>query len=185
MTTSELPQVEAQVENLTRRYNELAQQEADATYEGLDKNDPDDAASWARVLRERMDEPANHTIPTPFDDGMWTATRPDGGPTFAVEQWETGAIRDTQDGKPRLDFINPRFLLRIGNHLTQGADRYGDFNFDKGIPSQRYMASLMRHLFQYYAGDRSEDHLSAVFFGLQGIAMNEGTELDDLHRWNC
>lgn len=98
-------------------------------------------------------------------------------------QFETGAQRDDDEGKPRPDFIDPRFLLRVGEFLVEGAKHYGDFNFDKGIPSQRYMAAALRHLLKYYAGQRDEDHLSAVVFNIQGLAMNEGTELDDLHRW--
>lgn len=99
------------------------------------------------------------------------------------QTWDTGAVRDTQDGKPRYDLIDPEFLRRVAEVMRKGAEHYGEFNWTKGIPSQRYMASLLRHVFAYYAGDDSEDHLAAAAFNLMGIMRNEGTDLDDLFQW--
>lgn len=99
------------------------------------------------------------------------------------QTWDTGAVRDSQEGKLRFDLIDPNFLARVAERMRLGAEHYGEFNWTKGIPSQRYMASLLRHVFAYYSGDRSEDHLGAVGFNLMGIMRNEGTELDDLFQW--
>lgn len=100
-----------------------------------------------------------------------------------LEIWESGAVRDDQGEKPRYDLIDPEFLFRMAEVMRKGAEHYGEFNWTKGIPTQRYMASLLRHVFAYYAGDNSEDHLAAAAFNLMGIMRNEGTELDDLYQW--
>lgn len=99
------------------------------------------------------------------------------------EQWDTGAVRDSQDGKPRFDLIDPEFLFRMAEVMRKGAEHYGEFNWTQGIPSQRYMASLLRHVFAYYNGDSSEDHLAAAAFNLMGLMRNEGSDLDDLFQW--
>ena len=120
------------------------------------------------------------------DEGDWTASsclRKVQSTESARQVFETGARRDAQNGKSRPDFIDPNFLLRVGEHLSKGAEHYGDFNFTKGIPSQRYMAGLFRHILKYYAGWRDEDHLAAIVFNAMGLAMNEGTELEDTHKW--
>lgn len=89
------------------------------------------------------------------------------------EEYNTGARRDTQDGKPRYDLITPLGLRRLAIHYMNGAKKYGEYNYTKGIASSRYMASLLRHAFAYLEGDRSEDHLSAISFNALGIAHNE------------
>lgn len=78
--------------------------------------------------------------------------------------FETGARRDVEDGKPRVDFISPHLLTRLGLHLAKGAAKYGAWNYTKGIPMSRCRSSLMRHAVQVLAGDTDEDHLSAVVF---------------------
>jgi dATP/dGTP diphosphohydrolase len=102
-----------------------------------------------------------------------------------LETFPSGAVRGSQEGKSRVDLLDPRFILRVGEHMASQVDeRSGALNYTKGIPSSRYMAGLFRHVLKYYAGDRTEDHPSAIVFNAQGLAMNEGTELDDLHDWN-
>lgn len=101
------------------------------------------------------------------------------------QQFESGAVRDTQDGKPRYDLIDPGFNARLAEQLRKGAEHYGEHNWTKGIPSSRYMASLLRHVEAYRAGERDEDHLAAAAFNLMGIMRNEGTDLDDNFDWNA
>jgi len=96
------------------------------------------------------------------------------------EAFETGALRDTQDDKPRYDLIPIIALKRIANLYAKGAKKYGERNFEKGIPSSRYIASLMRHLFQYLEGDKEEDHAAAVCFNILGIMYNEEAIRRDL-----
>ena len=99
------------------------------------------------------------------------------------QEFETGAKRDIQDDKPRPDLISPHALLRIGGLLARGADKYGERNWEKGMPYSRFLASAFRHLLQYAKGDRDEDHLAAVCFNIMAIIHFEElgrTDLDDI-----
>lgn len=60
--------------------------------------------------------------------------------------------------------------------MTKGAKNYGDSNWLLGMPTSQYLESVDRHLAQYLNGDRSEDHLSAIIFGIQGCMINEQKE---------
>jgi hypothetical protein len=62
------------------------------------------------------------------------------------QEFETGARRDTQEGKPRFGLIPPYPLRRLAMHYTNGADKYGENNWTKGIPCSRTWESLERHV---------------------------------------
>ncbi len=96
--------------------------------------------------------------------------------------FESGARRDSQGGKPRFDLIPPHALRRVAMHYASGADHYGDWNWHKGIPFSRMLASLHRHVQHFAAGESEEDHLAAIVFNALGIMQfqEEGREdLDD------
>jgi hypothetical protein len=100
------------------------------------------------------------------------------------EEFESGAKRDTQENKPRYDLIPPGPLKRLADLYARGAVKYDDHNWTKGMPTSRFMASLMRHLEQYRAGDREEDHLAGVVWNAFCIMYFENTEWDDNFKWN-
>lgn len=58
--------------------------------------------------------------------------------------------------------ISELFLNRMQALLERGAKKYGENNWQKGIPLKRIFGSLIRHLLQWRFGDTSEDHLAAV-----------------------
>lgn len=78
------------------------------------------------------------------------------------QQFNTGAVRDTAEDKPRVDLISPFAQWREGIWLMQGAKNYKERNWEKGIPIARCIASLERHIQQYKMGDTSEDHMAAI-----------------------
>lgn len=88
----------------------------------------------------------------------------------ARESYESGMVRDTQEGKA--DFLLIRsgpMLERWAEHLTKGAEKYGPDNWtlaDSEAELRRFRASAARHFEQWLAGDRDEDHAAAVFFNL-------------------
>ncbi len=75
------------------------------------------------------------------------------------ERFETGAVRDTDEGKPHPEYISPFATERLATVLAEGAKKYGPFNYQKGIPASRILASLHRHLMKYQQGSTEEDHL--------------------------
>jgi hypothetical protein len=105
--------------------------------------------------------------------------------TSKIRQFETGANRDTQDGKLVYEaFFSPIVLRRMAEymhgHRTQsnGAMRAGD-NWQSGLPVATYQDSLVRHLVDaWYAwrvyGWRGqtqralEDLLCAIVFNASG-----------------
>ena len=119
-------------------------------------------------------------------------------------EFETGAVRDIQEGKGRCDllpfdvvamFIEGRYseiisafasfqrsgdifylqaalglftglhfedvytmLLETAKHFEEGAKKYGEWNWQKGIPVQRYIDSAVRHLLKWLRDDDDEPH---------------------------
>ena len=96
------------------------------------------------------------------------------------DQFATGAVRDTQDGKPRYDLIPATALRRLAIHYAAGAKKYGDNNWQKGIPASRLIASALRHLFSWILGGVEEDHLSAVLFNVMAIMHWQETVNSDM-----
>lgn len=92
------------------------------------------------------------------------------------EERPSGYVRDTQDGKPRVDFFLPpdvpydqQLLTRIGMLLGRGASKYGDWNWLKSSDQadlDRFRASAMRHFLQWFCGEVDEDHAAATAYNL-------------------
>lgn len=78
------------------------------------------------------------------------------------QTFSTGAVRDDVGDKPSLELISPIFEQRLGQWLTEGAKRYARRNWEKGIPMERTLGSLKRHVNAYQEGKTDEDHLAAI-----------------------
>ena len=87
--------------------------------------------------------------------------------------FESGSQRDSDENKPLPSHLDPYLRLRYGYLLRMGANKYEKNNWQKGQPDESSLESLHRHLAKYELGDRSEDHLSAIIFGIQLIMKNE------------
>lgn len=98
------------------------------------------------------------------------ASLPDSG---TREKFNTGAVRDVQVGKGRFDLISPEALMRLAVHYENGAKKYDDRNWEKGIPISRCFSSAVRHLFKWLAGSREEDHLAAAAWNIFAIMHYE------------
>ncbi len=99
-----------------------------------------------------------------------------------ITKWKTGAIRDTQEGKPDfIETISFTALHRFAVYMTGKKKKYGSGNFKKGIPIESYEKSLMRHIDKYMRNkfengkdELNEDHLAAMIFNIFGIMHEEG-----------
>lgn len=103
------------------------------------------------------------------------------------QDFDTGARRDTQDGKPLYGLIPAYPLKRLAQHYTNGAEKYGHGNWTKGIPMSRTWESLERHVQAFKEGDTTEDHLSAIAwnaFALMWYA-EKMPEMNDLEEYLC
>ena len=63
---------------------------------------------------------------------------------------DTGHKNDA--GKARMDLISPFVLLEVGEVLTQGAEKYGDYNWQK-VGAEHFYAAAQRHLNKFWAGE--------------------------------
>ena len=122
-------------------------------------------------------------------------------------EFETGAVRDIQEGKGRCDLLPldvvsgiyryaygeceeseivamiynftttneasylmialSRFsrydswsdmFLEVAKHFEEGAKKYGEHNWQKGIPTHCYIDSAVRHYLKWLRGDKDEPH---------------------------
>lgn len=125
-------------------------------------------------------------------------------------QFETGAVRDIQEGKGRCDllplgivgeylkdpilknidgfitsgrltyikqaldiFVEEHYhgdrytmLLEDAKHFEEGAKKYGDNNWQKGINTRHYIDSAVRHYLKWRRGDKDESHDRAFAWNL-------------------
>lgn len=87
--------------------------------------------------------------------------------------FETGAVRDVVEGKGRCDLLPACALLRLAKHYEEGAKKYTDRNWEKGIPMSVMIDSGMRHLLKYMDGQTDEDHLCAAAWNIIGAMWME------------
>jgi hypothetical protein len=99
------------------------------------------------------------------------------------EDFSSGAVRDTQDGKPRYDLIPPAPLRRLAELYERGLTKYGENNWTKGMPVSRYLASAMRHLEMARTGDKEEDHWAGALWNIMAIMHFEDSGWNDLFDW--
>ena len=89
------------------------------------------------------------------------------------ENYATGAFREPSTGKGRYDLLSPRFLHRLAIVMEKGAAKYKDRNWEKGIPTYRFMNSALHHMNQYLLGMRDEDHLGHAAFNVMALLHTE------------
>ena len=130
-------------------------------------------------------------------------------------EFESGAVRDMQEGKGRCDLMplevvanyicednnktdmvlwairefqksnsahylyssilafnerhwnNPyTMFLEVAKHFEEGAKKYGENNWQKGIPPKCYIDSAVRHYLKWLRGDKDEPHDRAFVWNL-------------------
>lgn len=99
------------------------------------------------------------------------------------QAFDGGAVRDTEDGKPRFDLIPPLAEQRVAFHYSSGAKKYKEWNWAQGMPYSRFLASMKRHIAAFERGETDEDHLAAVVFNANSIMHFQEcgrTDLDDI-----
>lgn len=123
-------------------------------------------------------------------------------------EFDTGAVRDIQEGKGRCDLLPLRMVsghicdggvlcaissyqetgntdhlyatlelanifpdryttaLEVSKHFEEGAKKYGEHNWKKGIPTHCYVDSAVRHYLKYLRGDNDEPHDRAFVWNI-------------------
>lgn len=86
-------------------------------------------------------------------------------------EFSTGAVRDASKGKGIPSQIPPAVMAMLARRFEDGAEKYGMDNWKKGIPTHKYIDSLLRHLWAVQEGRIDEDHLSAVVWNAVCLAQ--------------
>lgn len=126
-------------------------------------------------------------------------------------EFDTGAVRDIQEGKGRCDLLPLRVITRLLNHdsiisciadfmeqgnttylyaallafckkrysgkletmtlevavhFEEGSLKYGENNWQKGLPPSCYMDSAVRHYLKWSRGDQDEPHDRAFVWNI-------------------
>src|SRR6476646_7724738 len=91
-------------------------------------------------------------------------------------KFESGMVRDTEEGKARFDLLVPldvpyqeQMLTRFADLLARGAVKYNARNWEQANSQaelDRYKSSALRHFMQWVTGETDEDHATAVMFNV-------------------
>lgn len=63
---------------------------------------------------------------------------------------------------------NPTGLLEVAKHYEEGAKKYDDRNWEKGIPLHCFIDSAVRHYLKHLRGDIDEQHDRAFVWNMLG-----------------
>lgn len=85
--------------------------------------------------------------------------------------YESGAQRDSI--APAYHSITPHELRRLALIYAVGNKKYGDDNYQKGLPFSVLYNHAMEHLQLYRQGDRTEDHLAKAAWGMFALMYME------------
>ena len=98
-------------------------------------------------------------------------------------EFDSGALRDMEGNKGRMDLLMWQGIIELSKHCEQGAIKYGPNNVDKGIPFSSLIDSGARHLAKFIAGEDDENHLVAACWNLMWALEFSITkpELNDLY----
>ena len=97
-------------------------------------------------------------------------------------QFDTGAQRDTGEGKLRMSLVPQQELKRVMKRYLDGAEKYGENNWMKGMPLSVFYDCAHRHLDAWWSDEPSEDHAAAVVWNMlcaMYIERNGSPDLDD------
>ena len=81
---------------------------------------------------------------------------------------ETGDIRHLYAALEFSDFFPSCYtaILEVAIHFEEGAKKYGECNWQKGIPVRCYIDSAIRHYLKHRRGDKDEPHNRAFYWNI-------------------
>jgi len=99
--------------------------------------------------------------------------------------FDTGMVRDTEKGKPRMDLcvndslpFGEQLLVRYGLLRARGAEKYCETYTERNCEKaetleelHRFRSSAARHFFQWMCDEQDEDHAAATLFNLDMAEM--------------
>jgi hypothetical protein len=74
--------------------------------------------------------------------------------------WLYAALAEIEDTDPYT------IILEVAKHFEDGAKKYGEHNWQKGIPVHCYIDSAIRHYLKWLRGDEDEPHSRAFVWNI-------------------
>lgn len=87
--------------------------------------------------------------------------------------YATGAKGSRDAEGLRYDLISGIALERLARVCHEGAERYGDRNWEQGLTVRQCVNRAIRHLSKYCDGDVSEDHLGHALWRIHAAIHSE------------
>lgn len=87
-------------------------------------------------------------------------------------EYITGAKR-VEASIPDYTGIPPFILRRLAMVFEEGRVKYTERNWTKGLPTSSTINHLLEHLFKWMEGERQEDHLAKVMWGIVCLMYTE------------
>jgi hypothetical protein len=104
------------------------------------------------------------------DDIRWTGdsilAKQDDIRPGTTAKFGTGAVRSSDVEEFRYDLVSPIGLREVARACAEGAGKYGDWNWEKGMPVHDLLNHVLAHIYQFLGGDRSEPHLGHAAWGI-------------------
>lgn len=90
-----------------------------------------------------------------------------------LHTFKTGAVRSTDVDSLAYELISPIGLRRVAETCEEGRKKYGEYNWEKGMPISDLLRHAIAHIYKYLFGDRSEDHLAHAAWNLLAACHSE------------
>jgi hypothetical protein len=102
-----------------------------------------------------------------------------------METTEQGANRESNQGRGRFDLLPFEAIEALAKWSEDGANKYGDRNWEKGLSVKDCINRMIRHAIKAGNGWTDEDHLSAVMWNAAAAItmMKRRPDCSD-HPWN-
>ena len=102
-----------------------------------------------------------------------------------MEKTEFGAMRESNDGRGRFDLLPYEAMEALAKWYEEGAKKYEDRNWEKGISVKDCINRMIRHSIKAGNGWTDEDHLAAVMWNAAAAItmMRRHPECND-HIWD-
>jgi len=91
---------------------------------------------------------------------------PESPPSDGIKRFETGAVRSTDAEGFRYDLISPIALRELARTYAEGSLKYGDFNWEKGMPVHDLLNHAIPHTYEALAGEDVLLNLTHAAWGL-------------------
>ena len=121
-------------------------------------------AAWEKYKRDQIAPDGEPTTRRVYGaDGNDESKPPAAGTTA---KFGTGAVRSDTFEEYRYDLISPIGLREVARTCAEGAAKYSDYNWERGMPVHDLLNHAIAHVYQFLSGDRSEPHLPHAAWNL-------------------